>query len=243
MYKQIKNIAILSLLLVGCDDLKFGNDFLEKPLSNEMNIDSVYAKKVYAEQALNQVYHSLPDFHPHNNRLSWCALESITDLADALKSGGTEYHKGNVTASNAAASAYSLSYNEEHGEFSATYGIRQAYIFLENIDRVPDMTQEEKNVRKGEAMMIIAYHYMNMLRNLGGMPWIDHAYKPADDMQMTRMTVEESVQKICKLIDDAAALLPWEVSSADDGRMHKAGAYALKSRLLTFVALCKARYY
>lgn len=93
MYKQIKNIAILSLLLVGCDDLKFGNDFLEKPLSNEMNIDSVYAKKVYAEQALNQVYHSLPDFHPHNNRLSWCALESITDLADALKSGGTEYHK------------------------------------------------------------------------------------------------------------------------------------------------------
>ena len=37
MYKQIKNIAILSLLLVGCDDLKFGNDFLEKPLSNEMN--------------------------------------------------------------------------------------------------------------------------------------------------------------------------------------------------------------
>lgn len=236
MYKQIKNIAILSLLLVGCDDLKFENDFLEKPLSNEMNIDSVYAKKVYAEQALNQVYHSLPDFHPHNNRLSWCALESITDLADALKSGGTEYHKGNVTASNAAASAYSLSYNEEHGEFSATYGIRQAYIFLENIDRVPDMTQEEKNVRKGEAMMIIAYHYMNMLRNLGGMPWIDHAYKPADDMQMTRMTVEESVQKICKLIDDAAALLPWEVSSADDGRMHKAGAYALKSRLLTFVA-------
>lgn len=236
MYKQIKNIAILSLLLVGCDDLKFGNDFLEKPLSNEMNIDSVYAKKVYAEQALNQVYHSLPDYQPHNNRLGWCALESITDLADAIKSGGTQYHKGSLTASVANASAYSLSYNEEHGEFSATYGIRQAYIFLENIDRVPDMTEVEKNVRKGEAMMIIAYHYMNMLRNLGGMPWIDHAYKPVDDMRMTRMTVEESVQKICKLIDDAAFLLPWEVSSADDGRMHKAGAYALKSRLLTFVA-------
>lgn len=236
MHKYIRNLTFLSLLLVGCDDLKFGNDFLEKPISDGMNIDSVYAKKIYAEQALNQVYHSLPDFMPHNNRLSWSALEAITDLADMIKSGGTAYHKGDLTANNSAASAYSMSYNEEHGEFSATYGIRKAYIFLENIDRVPDMTEAEKSVRKGEAMMIIAYHYMNMFRNLGGMPWMDHAYKPEDEMKMTRMTVEESVQKISTLIDQAAALLPWEVNSADDGRMTKAGALALKSRLLTFAA-------
>ena len=236
MNKYIKNVIWISLLLTGCDDFKFGNNLLEKPLSDEMNIDSVYSKKVYAEQALAQVYHSLPDFLPINNRLSWSMLETITDLAESVKSGGTEYHKGALTASNSSAGAYSMNYNEEHGECSATYGIRQAYIFLENIDRVPDMTAEEKRIRKGEAKMIIAYHYVDMLRNLGGMPWIDHAYKPEDDMKMERMTVEESVTKICSLIDEAAGMLPWEVNSMDDGRMTAAGALALKSRLLLFVA-------
>lgn len=236
MRKHILNITLLSSLLVGCDDVKFGNAFLDKPLSDDKNINDVYADKKYAEQALNQVYHSLPDFQSHNNRLGWGILEGITDLADMTKSGGTGYHKGTVSASKAAEGVYSMSYNTEHGEFSATYGIRQAHLFLENVDRVPNMTEEEKNIRKGEAMMIIAYHYMNIFRNLGGMPWIDHAYKPDDDMHMTRMTLEESVENICKLIDDAAALLPWETSAADAGRMTKGGALALKSRLLTFAA-------
>ena len=226
----------MSLLFTGCDDFKFGNDFLEKPLGEGMNIDSVYAKKVYAEQALAQVYHSLPDFQPHNNRLGWATLESITDLADCCKSGGTLYHNGGLTSGNSLFGAYSMLYNETNGEFSASYGIRQAYIFLENVDRVPDMTDEEKRIRKGEAKMIIAYHYVQMLRNLGGMPWIDHAYKPEDDVRMTRMTVEESVKKICGLIDEAASMLPWGVDAADDGRMTAAGALALKARLLLFVA-------
>lgn len=237
MYKYIRNIVLLSsLLLVGCDDFKFGNDFLEKPLSNEMNIDSIYSKKVYAEQALAQAYHSLPDFWSHNNRLGWQIVESITDLAETCKAGGTVYHSGSVTASSTGSWVYSMSYNTEHGEFSATYGIRQANLFIENVDRVPDMTDEEKRIRKGEAKMIIAYHYVQMLRNLGGMPWIDRAYKPEDEMKMTRMTVEESVTKISELIDEAASMLPWGVEAMDDGRMTAAGALALKSRMLLFVA-------
>ena len=147
MKKHIIGYALLaSLAFMSCEDFKFGDKFLEKPISDEMNIDSVYAKKVYAEQALNQVYHSLPDFMPHNNRLNWGVLESITDLADHNKAGGSLYHKGTLTSSESTGSAYSMMYNEEHGEFSATYGIRQAYIFLENVDRVPDMTEEEKRI-------------------------------------------------------------------------------------------------
>lgn len=45
MNKYTKTIILSSLLFIGCDDFKFGNSFLEKPLSDEMNIDSVYSKK------------------------------------------------------------------------------------------------------------------------------------------------------------------------------------------------------
>ena len=49
-------------VLLGCEDLKFGENFLEKKLSDDVNVDSVFAHKKYADQMLNQFYKSLPDF-------------------------------------------------------------------------------------------------------------------------------------------------------------------------------------
>ena len=127
-------------------------------------------------------------------------------------------------------------YNTTDGAFSATWGIRKAYLFLENVDRVPDMTEEEKRIRKGEAKAIIAFHYAQMFRYLGGMPWIDKAYTPEEEMKFTRLTVEEMVNKVCALIDEAAEMLPWSVDELEDGRMTKAGMMALKVRFLLFAA-------
>lgn len=239
--QKFKNITLAVgvasiLMLQGCEDVKFGNAFLEKPISTEMNLDSVYSRKVYAEQALAQVYHTLPDFQPHDGKLHWGIMESITDLGDYVKWTSCSYHRGDLTSSNTGAAVYSMSYNTEHGEFSSVYGIRKALLFIDNVDRVPDMTQEEKDIRKAEAKLIIAFHYVDWFRNYGGMPWIDHAYTPNDDFTMERMTLQESLDKTCALIDEAAAVLPWEVSADDDGRMTKAGALALKARLLLFAA-------
>lgn len=238
MNKILKGFIVSSLVgvLTGCDDFKFGDAFLEKPVSDEMNIDSVFSKKVYAEQQLAQAYKSLPDHTPLQGRMTWGVVESVTDLADCTKDAGTVYHSGTLTADLASGSVYSMDYGRADGKFSALTGIRQAYIFLENVDRVPDMSEEEKTRRKGEAKLIIAYHYVDMLRNYGGMPWIDHAYLPADEMKMTRMTVEETVEKISTLLDEVASMLPWSVSADDAGRMTAAGAMGLKSRMMTFVA-------
>ena len=54
------------------------------------------------------------------------------------------------------------------------------------------MTADEKAIGKAEAQVIIAYHYSQMLRYYGGMPWIDHAYTAEDAMKFPRMTVEEN---------------------------------------------------
>lgn len=235
---SLKNILVVSSLVwfgTACDDFKFGNSFLEKPISDEMNLDSVFAKKEYAEQQLNNVYHSLPDFMAIDGRLGWSILESVTDLADIYKDGGSDYHNATLTSSSTAM-VYKMDYGRADGKFSAVNGIRQAYIFINNVDKVPDMTQEEKEIRKAEAKMIIAYHYTDMLRHYGGMPWIDHYYKPDDDMVATRMTIEQTVDTLCTLLDDVAHVLPWKVAAKDDGRMTAAGALALKSRILTFVA-------
>ena len=227
-----------TLLFTACEDLKFGEKFLEKPVSNELNIDSVFNKKIYAEQALAEAYHSLPDFLPTQGRLGYGTLEMLTDLADWNKKGAPKFYSGTVDGTNQYTEhmPYQLGVASQMIGVGPIYGIRRAYIYIENVDRVPDMTEQEKAVGKAEAKVIIAYHYSQMLRYYGGMPWIDHAYTAEDEMKFPRMTVEQTVEKIVNLLDEAAGVLPWEVDAANDGHLTKAAAMALKNRVLQFAA-------
>lgn len=239
-YKHIATgfIAGATLLFTACEDLKFGEKFLEKPVSNELNIDSVFNKKIYAEQALAEAYHSLPDFLPTQGRLGYGVLEMLTDLADWNKKGAPRYYSGTVDGTSLYTEhmPYRLGVDNRMLGVGPIYGIRRAYIYIENVDRVPDMTEQEKAVGKAEAKVIIAYHYSQMLRYYGGMPWIDHAYTAEDEMKFPRMTVEQTVEKIVNLLNEAAASLPWEVNADNDGHLTKAAAIALKNRVLQFAA-------
>ena len=226
-------VTALSLCISSCEDFKFGDSFLEKPISTDLTIDSVFAHRKYAEQHLAEIYHSLPDFLPMNGDFGWNILESLTDFSDS-NSNANPYYSGQISSSSS--TPYSLGDIGGVKVSSPLAGIRQAYIYLENVDRVPDMTEDEKLIRKAEAKMIIAYHYMDMLRYFGGMPWIDHAYSPDDEMKFTRMTVEEHVNRIVELCNEASQILPWSVSTDDEGRMTAASALALKNRVLHFAA-------
>lgn len=233
---NILGAAALLGLCASCEDFKVGEAFLEKPVTTDVNIDTVFSHRIYAEQILNEAYHSLPDFLSESDKFGWLTLEVLTDIGDT--GGNPAIYSGQATASNPHDFYYDLD-NNIGGEARVSgpiSGIRQCWIYIENVDRVPDMTAEEKLRRKAEAKMIIAYHYSDMFRNYGGVPRIDHAYGPNEDFTFVRMTVEETVDFICTLCDEAAADLPWSVSAEDEGRMTAAGALALKSRVLTFAA-------
>ena len=224
----------LMLLCTSCEDLKFGEDFLDKPLTTDIDIEQVFSERKYAEQVLNEAYHSLPDFQAADGKFQWNTLEILTDLGDCHS--GSVYYTGQVSSATASSLPYVLDNLNGVKVSGPISGIRQAYIYIENVDRVPDMTPEEKRKRKAEAKMIIAYHYADMLRYYGGCPWIDHAYTVNDDLTFGRMTVEEHVNRIVQLCDEAFTFLPWSVASADEGRMCGAAALALKNRVLHFAA-------
>ena len=233
--KYTVSMFFILILFSGCEDLKFGDDFLEKRTSTDLSRDEVYSKKVYAEEALAEVYRSLPQSLPVNGRMGYGMLESITDLGDCAKSGGVRYYGGTVDATtDGSLLGYRLA-NTAAGRGPIS-GIRNAYLFIENVDKVPDMTQAEKDLRKAEAKMIIAYHCSDMLRYYGGMPWISRSYQPTDNFKTERLTIAAYVDSIVGLLDKVAAVLPWSVATEDDGRMTKAAAMALKVRVLLFAA-------
>ena len=96
--------------------------------------------------------------------------------------------------------------------------------------------KSEASQKKAEAKVCMAIAYANMLRYLGGVPILDHAVDPAEEMVYPRNTFKETVDFIVKLCDEAAPDLPWAVSAADDGRMTRAGALGLKLRVQCFAA-------
>lgn len=235
--KAISKIVYTGALigvLTGCEDLKFGNAFLEKPVSDEMSIDDVFGSKQYADQALNQFYKSLPDYLPSLNGYHNEAyiLDNYSDIGYTSR---LSWNTGSQTASSGNANfPFQLSNEEVMGD--PTYGIRKAYIYIENVDKVPDMTEEEKTIRKAEAKVVIGSHYINMIRFYGGVPLIDHAYAADEMFDGARMTLEETVNWTVALLDEAAADLPWYTTDAEYGHMTAAAAKALKFRLLHFVA-------
>ncbi|WP_448778038.1 RagB/SusD family nutrient uptake outer membrane protein [Bacteroides congonensis] len=235
-----RNLGITLLILLagmfaGCEDFKLGNAFLEKPMSDDVNIDTVFAYKKYADQALNQVYRTLPDYLPleaRGYRGNWILTDGPTDICF---SSSSLYTNGSISSSSERGFPFMLGSTTQNIG-NSLYGIRKAYIYLENVDRVPDMTDAEKTCRKAEMKAIIAFHYSQMLRFYGGVPWIGHAYTSEDSFEFPRMTVEQTVNKIVELLDDAAGVLPWYASADEEGHMTAAAAKALKLRVLLFAA-------
>lgn len=232
---KITLLLLLTGVIAGCEDFKFGNAFLEKPMGDDVNIDTIFTHKKYADQALNQVYRTLPDYLPleaGGYRGGWILTDGPTDICFFGTSG---YASGTLSSSWDKGFPFMLNSTSQHIG-NPVYGIRKAYIYLENVDRVPDMVEAEKTRRKAEVKVIIALHYSQMLRHYGGVPWIDHAYTSEDAFEFPRMTVEKTVDKIVTLLDEAAGDLPWYASAEEDGHMTAAAAKALKLRVLLFAA-------
>lgn len=245
------SLLTASLLAASCSDLKFGDEFLEKAPGTDMTLEQIFSSKLYAERELIGAYASLRtcltvhantghyEFQNGGNKIGWDNLDTMTDLMQSHCTWGgviKTYYSGTYSAE---------SENTGYGKFGfypyqegAWTGIRRAWIFVNNVDRVPDMTEEEKTVRKGEARMIVALQMHEMLRHFGGVPILDTYATPETDMyaDYSRKTVQQCVDFIIGLCDQAASELPWTVSEADNGRMTAAGALALKARVLQLAA-------
>ncbi len=255
--RSLKNLLYTILLMaslsmvVSCEDLAFGDKFLQKPPSSDVTIDTIFSTAEYAKRILWRSYQYLPygmETASQLTQMHLAVLEGLTDLNyDNIGYSGLTnvYYPGNYNASiedpplSKERSTKCRFNNSESGMWGA---IRHAWLFYENVDRVPDMGEAEKSRLKAEAKMVVAVYYSHLLRHFGALPLVDHAIDPEDTDLPARATLQETVDFIVGLLNDAinCADFPWRISEAEianwDGRMSKAGAMALKARVLLFVA-------
>lgn len=238
-------IALIAVIQ-GCNGLNLGNAFLAEPPEVDVTKDTVFNHAKYAKQFLYYTYETLysgigQDCCFDVSQLGdHSLLASLTDINQDqnINNGAPSvyYYTGSYSAQVEAQDPTSMKFNFESD--GAWRGIRNSYIFLENVDRVPDMSVQEKKRLKAEARMIIAYHYIRFFRNYGGMIWVDHAYSATEDFHLPRMTARATLDSTLALINMAIPDLPFTLPNPEKwaGRFTQAGAMALKIRLLLFAA-------
>ncbi len=236
-------------LTTACEDLAFGEKFLQKPPSTDVTIDTIFSTAEYARRVLWYSYTRMPMGIDDGNRqtgMDICSIEGLTDLCHSIVGyGGVEghYYSGSYNAA-AEDNFIDGSHNTKFRfyNFGAWQCIRHAWILIENVDKVPDMSASEKLRLKAEAKTVIATYYAYMFRHYGGLPILDRSLDVDVLDWPKRATVDETVKFIVRLCDEAIATteFPWALPADEranwDGRVTKAAAAGLKLRTLLFAA-------
>ena len=124
-----------------------------------------------------------------------------------------------------------------NGRVSIYETVRKCWQIIENIDRVPDMSDDEKSRLKGEAYTIMASRYFDAFRNFGGLCLAKKAYAVGENFTGGRSTAMETVEFIDSLIVCAINEpgFIWNLENADQaqwsGRLTRASARALRAKL------------
>lgn len=122
-------------------------------------------------------------------------------------------------------------------EWSDSYaGIKTTNIFLENVDRVPDMNEDTRNRMKAEARFIRAFKHFQLMTWFGDVPLVSQDLSLQEARTISRTPRAQVLAFILSELDAAAADLPanTELSTNERGMLTKGAALGLKARVLLY---------
>lgn len=98
------------------------------------------------------------------------------------------------------------------------YGIRKANIGIENLNKLTDATQEEKNLIEGQLYFFRGWFHFMLMQYFGGLPYIDHVLdaETESDIRLPRLNYHQTADKAAADFRHAADLLPldWDETTA-----------------------------
>jgi hypothetical protein len=243
-------IFAVIFLFAACED------YLDKLPEEDMTTEEAFSDYMYAKRLLAGAYMHLPkgfnfmpNYEPINSgetahRNPWTG--SCDEMEVAYDGSATHYiNSGSLNPQN----VYHICPVWEE----CFMGVRKANIFIENVDKIPLVlaggeslsdvfTEQERNEWKGEAYMLRAMFYLELIRTYGPVPILDHSLETdADFNAIRRSPVQDCIQFVVDDCNRAATLLPMRYTKGSDeslklGRFTKGAALALKSRILLYGA-------
>lgn len=231
--KKFVTITIASILT--CLTFSCEKSVLDKNPQNEFSENDVWGDINLAKSYLNTVYDGIGQWAMHHYRNPQVMANSATDEAMQRGDHGVwVLNKGNITSS---------SYGDFNMWTPDYLAIRRCNIFLQQIDKVPDVSEEELNSMKAQARFIRAINYADLLNwycwwegEHNGVPIITEPFELNEDFKVERASYAAVVDFIVKELDDILGDLPAEWDDPNWGRVTKGADLALKSEVLLYAA-------
>ena len=231
-------IGLCNIILTSCLE-----KYLDKAPESGLPESEVFSKYENILLWYNSIYeggirqsYPLRKLYDSGNKVSW---DQMTDLADQGRVTWQIYFKYGP--------------NQDHckTDYNNLFqAIRKANIALKNISILKDASQEEIDDFKGMAYHARAFAHFELLRSWGGMPYITHVIGPYDQWDISRLSINETCNKIAADFDTAAFYfekagkmrrdpLPGQVGHLNanfQDRPNGVAAKALKGRALLYAA-------
>lgn len=217
MKKYILLLAVAGLMS-SCYDLdQFPHD--------QLNTSTFWKTEDQAHQGMVAIYATL------RNENAFGAYYNI----DALSELALDYNNWQMPA------IIKGDYTDRTGyvqsKFQTCYdGVFKANLLLQNIDNV-EMSDDKKNIYKGEAKFMRALFYFHLLDFYGGVPLYDESTIVSNEfmnMKKPRSSADDTRKFILDDLDAAINVLPIKWESSEYGRATRGAAVALRGKVKLF---------
>ena len=208
-------VAALSMALgsVSCAD------YLDKEPDSDVNPEMAFMNFTNFQGFVEEAYNCIPNKESN----FWCCTFNWGE-DEIMNTGGGDSHvtahfdlgdyrnwysndqsflhrgSGSLNSTSNDKFAHSL----EH----AWYVIRKMNLGLENLEKLTNATQEEKNLIKGQLLFMRAWWHEEMIVWFGGMPYVDHVIPADGPFDLPRLSFQECALRCAEDFRAAADLLP-----------------------------------
>lgn len=221
------------------------SDYLDIVPDNIASLDIVFNNKSTAERYLFNCYSFVPEygnlwFNPgmSSGNEVWYYTEKGDGRFANNTSWGIARGLQNIT------SPLTNYWDGEEGAKPIFRAIRECNIFLEyvrDLNRVPDLTDVERKRWIAEVNILKAFYHYYLFHLYGPIPIVDK-YIPVsasqEEVKVTRVSVDEVVAYMVKLIDESYNNLPPKIAlpAIEMGRLTQPAALAIKAKILLWAA-------
>lgn len=233
---------IYTAIMIGLTALLSGiscNKFLDVvPNDGLATIDMAFNLRSTAIRYLATCYAYMPNDGVPASDYGMLTGDEMWDLVGRIVSNTSARVSNNLFQ---IARGFQSASNVYGNDWASMYeGIRCCDILVENIDRVPDMTEQEKKQWKAEVTFLKAYYHFNLVRKWGPVPIIRESLPMDSDVETVRVyrdNIDDCFDFIMELLDKAYPDLPITNLSTDEyGRITQPICAALKARVAVYAA-------
>ncbi len=229
---KIFGCGIVLALIVSC------SDYLDVVPDNTLTIEDLFKQKEEAWDALAKSYSYMPQIDETHTSIwtagdEWLGRLDLNDNTGNLR--GIRLMRGLQSVSDPILGSWS---GTNAGQ-PLYEGIRQTNVFLENIDAVPDMSENEKADWKAQVKFLKAYYSFLLVKRYGPIIIADQliqADASQEELFQKRSSVEECFEYIVTLMDEAIPDLKERALATDFGQVDQVVAKAIKAKVLVYRA-------